>query len=140
MLGVDERQNCYLCEHPLAAHETSWKIGFDLDPSALEVGVCRTEHCLCGGFLPDPWRSLGDRPLPDQLGAPYQRTAFTVRWDYHQIAVHAGTLRPEVVGRELDAEMALLGKEGWELVMSENLGEYRIYRFKKPVMTGVLIR
>lgn len=140
MLGVDERQNCYICEHPLAAHETSWKVGLDLEPSVLEVKVCRTEHCLCEGFLPDPWQNLGERPLTDQLGATYQRTAFSVRWDYHQIAVPAGTRHPNGVAQELDVEMARLGKEGWELVMSENLGEYRIYRFKKPVMTGVLIR
>lgn len=141
MLGVDEHQRCYKddCQHALAGHETQWVIGLDGKPCSLEIGVCRVDGCFCSGYLPDIFHNLGERPWkasPNDGPVSPLRTLYSVRWDYHTIAAPAGTARPKELGDELDVEIAKLGREGWELVLSENLGTYRIYRFKRPTLVG----
>jgi hypothetical protein len=136
MMGFDERETCYLedCGHAAACHLSTWETRESDGHALLSFGACQVDGCPCNEYERNPWpEALAQPPRSAEPSAVVNRLVFLVEWSYKTLSVG-----DHVPGKEVDEEMSRLGKEGWEIIDRLYADGATHYRFKKPLLKGII--
>lgn len=145
MIGFDESERCYGCDHEASCHTSTWT-----DRGTLYFSCCEVEGCGCAEFEHSHWEestlleaSKIKDALPPKVGeseppATFHRALFSIRWE-HRVYVCQPT-QSHMMGTVLNE----MSRDGWELVHIEQSTHpddainQLIYYFKRPRLKGVI--
>lgn len=140
MIGFDESERCYGCDHEASCHTSTWT-----DRGTLYFSCCEVEGCGCAEFDHSHWEEstlleaskIKDArpPRGDEPPATFHRALFSMRWEHQAYACPVS--QRHNMGTVLDQ----MGRDGWELVYIEQQSSHHFeltYYFKRPRLKGVI--